>query len=271
VRSRAQFKAHPIHPALIPFPFAFLTGALLFDVAGVLTGRSSLWTTGAYLTLAGIASGLIAAIPGLIDYLYTVPPRSSGRTRATRHALGNVSTLVLFGIAWTVRQNDWSPSGITLGLEAVAFVVLIYAGYQGGTLVTRNLISVDHRYANKGKWQEANFTAKPGDRLVVGHVDDLQDSQMKLLWINGRRIVLARTADGYTAFDDACTHRGGSLAGGVLIEGTVQCLWHGSQFDVTTGRVHCGPARTHIATHAVERSKEGQLSLVVPASVQPRR
>mgnify|MGYP003287933525 CR=1 FL=1 len=25
---------HPIHPALIPFPFAFLTGALLFAVLG---------------------------------------------------------------------------------------------------------------------------------------------------------------------------------------------------------------------------------------------
>jgi nitrite reductase/ring-hydroxylating ferredoxin subunit len=51
---------------------------------------------------------------------------------------------------------------------------------------------------------------------------------MKLLRIGDLRIVLGRTSDGYVAFDDRCTHRGGSLAGGVMVDGTVQCLWHGS-------------------------------------------
>ena len=58
---------------LIPFPFAFLTGAALFDAAGWLRGVPSWWTTGGHLSLAGIATALLAAIPGLIDYLYTVP------------------------------------------------------------------------------------------------------------------------------------------------------------------------------------------------------
>ena len=33
---------------------------------------------------------------------------------------------------------------------------------------------------------------------------------------------------------------------------TVQCPWHGSQFDVMTGRVKEGPATEGIATYAVE-------------------
>jgi uncharacterized membrane protein len=80
MRSRASIKGHPIHPALIPFPFAFLFGSVGFDVAGVLWDHSSLWTTGAYLALCGVAAALLAAIPGFIDYLFTVPPNSPGRS-----------------------------------------------------------------------------------------------------------------------------------------------------------------------------------------------
>ena len=262
MRSRAHVKAHPIHPSLIPFPFAFLIGALFFDALGVILGRPALWTTGKHLTLAGIAAGLLAAVPGVIDYVYTVPPNSSGKKRATRHALGNVTALVLFGGSWLLRGDGGAPGVATLLLELVGSGVLAYSGYLGGTLVIRNMISVDHRYANAGKWQEADFTGKPGERLVIGSAEDLKEGQMKLLRVNGKRLVLARTADGYTAFEDGCTHRGGSLAGGVLIDGTVQCLWHGSQFDTATGTVRCGPAKKGIKAYEVEEKKNGELVLV---------
>jgi len=64
---------------LIPFPFAFLSGALLFDAAGWFRDVPSWWTAGGYLSLLGIATALAAAVPGVIDYLYTVPPESSAR------------------------------------------------------------------------------------------------------------------------------------------------------------------------------------------------
>ncbi len=32
------------------------------------------------------------------------------------------------------------------------------------------------------------------------------------------------------------------------MRGTVQCRWHGSQFDVQTGDVKCGPAEEKIQT-----------------------
>lgn len=262
MRSNAHFKAHPIHPSLIPFPFAFLLGALLFDVLGSLSASPSLRTTGAHLALAGLLAGVVAAVPGLVDYLYTVPPRSSGKIRATRHAIGNALALLSFGAAWILRSGDWSASGPTLALEIAGGIALLYSGYLGGTLVTRNMISVDHRYAEAGKWQEATLTAKAGEPVEIGHKDDLKPSQMKLLRINGRRIVLARTERGFVAFDDGCSHRGGSLAGGVLIGETVQCLWHGSQFDVTTGKVSCGPARKKIHTYEVEETKTGELRLL---------
>src|SRR4051812_47868368 len=76
MRSKAQIKGHPIHPMLVAFPIAFLYGGLLFDAAGRVGGWASAWTTGGYLSLAAVVSGLVAAVPGLIDYLLVVPPDS---------------------------------------------------------------------------------------------------------------------------------------------------------------------------------------------------
>ena len=263
MRSHAHFKAHPIHPALIPFPFAFLEGALLFDVAGVVFSRPEWGATASHLTIAGIVAGLLAAVPGIIDYFYTVPPNSSGKNRARKHGVGNVIALGLFGIAWMMRTAPETPSIVSLVLEGLGGALLAYTGYLGGTLVTRNMVSVDHRYANAGKWKEQSLSGSRGEMLEVADVDELEENQMKLLRINGRRIALARTAEGYKAFDDRCTHRGGSLAGGVLIDGTVQCLWHGSQFDAATGEVSCGPAKKSIKTYRVEE-KRGKIWIAAP-------
>jgi nitrite reductase/ring-hydroxylating ferredoxin subunit/uncharacterized membrane protein len=263
VRSRAHVKAHPIHPALVPFPFAFLWGAALFDVFYLISSKPSLTWTAGQLTIAGVAAGLLAAIPGVIDYLYTVPPRSSARTRATKHALGNSTAMVLFLLSWFFRNGDGSMTYLTLGCEVVGAAVLGYSGLLGGELVIRNMISVNHRYANAGKWREETLTSAPGTALTIAGDEELKKGQMKLLWINGRRIALGRTSQGYCAFEDRCTHRGGSLAGGVLIGDTVQCLWHGSQFDVCTGAVKAGPAKEKIRVFKT-RIRGEDVTLVVP-------
>jgi len=265
MRSRASYKSHPIHPALIPFPFAFLFGTAIFDLINLISGRTGFAVTAGHLNVLGLAAGLLAAIPGLIDYRYTVPPRSSGRTRATRHALGNGSALLLFSFAWFARDPDMTASILTLCLDAAGVLILAYSGWLGGTLVTRNMISVDHRYAGAGKWQEETINGEPGETAVVAKTPDLDDGHMKLLRVNSNRIALAKTEKGFCAFQDRCTHRGGSLAGGVLVGGTVQCLWHGSQFDVKTGKVVCGPAKKAIEVYETT-TKNKEVRLVIPSN-----
>jgi len=259
MRSKASFRGHPIHPAIIPFPFAFLCGGFVGDLAGRLAGRSMWWTVGAHLVLAGIVTALVAAVPGFIDYVYTVPPRSTGKRRATRHMLANLSAVALFALAWWMRGSFTTMPGATqLVVEALGVALLGAGGWMGGVLVNRNQIGVDHRYAGAGKWREAAVDVQPDKQAVVARSDELQINQMKLLRSGGRRVVLARTEEGYVAFDDRCTHRGGSLAGGVLICGTVQCPWHGSQFDTYTGEVRAGPAKEGIATYNVEQ-RDGEV------------
>lgn len=262
MKSFVHVKGHPVHPALIPFPFAFLPGALLFDVGSLWLARPQWAVTGFHLLQLGILAGLVAAIPGAMDFYKRVPPNSTGRKRAVRHGVLNVIAVAIFIIVYALRR-DGAVTMTTLGLELLAVLTLFYSGSLGGTLVTRNMISVDHRHAGAGKWREERFSGPPGQPLAVGHADDLKEDQMKLLIVNGQRIVLARLKRGFAAFDDGCTHRGGSLADGVCIAGCVQCLWHGSQFDCTTGEVRCGPAKKKLRVYGVTQH-QGDVLLVSP-------
>jgi nitrite reductase/ring-hydroxylating ferredoxin subunit/uncharacterized membrane protein len=251
MRSVASFKSHPLHPALIPFPFAFLTGAFLFDVAGVIAGRPAWWATGSHLAIAGVVAALVAAVPGAVDYFRSVPPHSSGKDRATRHALANLGATALFAAAWWLRGGaDVQPSPALMAIEAVGVGLLFVGGWMGGTLVFRNQIGVDHRYAGAGRWSEERVRAG-AEPVAVARTDELAPNQMKLVHLNGQRIVLGRTDEGWVAFDDRCPHRGASLADGALMCGTVQCPWHGSQFDVDTGGVREGPAEKGVRTYEV--------------------
>jgi uncharacterized membrane protein/nitrite reductase/ring-hydroxylating ferredoxin subunit len=262
MRSAAHFRGHPIHPMLIPFPFAFLTGAFLFDVAGRVTAKAAWWATAEYLAILGVVAALIAAVPGFIDYLRTVPPRSSGKRRATKHMLLNLSAVTLFIVATWLRRDSVAPETSVLVLEGLGVAALFAGGWLGGVLVSRNQISVDHRYARAGQWKDEDVRGASSQQVIVAASDELEVDQMKLLRVNGRRLVLARTDDGYVAFDDRCTHRGGSLAGGVMIGGVVQCPWHGSQFDCRKGTVKAGPAEQSISTYSVSE-REGSVFLTL--------
>jgi uncharacterized membrane protein len=43
MKSKALALGHPTHPMLIPFPIAFLAGAVWFDVAGWIRNVPSWW------------------------------------------------------------------------------------------------------------------------------------------------------------------------------------------------------------------------------------
>jgi nitrite reductase/ring-hydroxylating ferredoxin subunit/uncharacterized membrane protein len=261
MKSKAHFKSHPLHPILIPFPIAFFIGTFISHAGGLYLNNEAWYSTATWLNAAGIAGAVLAAIPGIIDYLYTVPPRSSAKKRATQHGLLNTTMLVLFILLFFYRRQPSPNQLLLLAGELIGIALMMIAGWMGGTLVHRNQIGVDVRYANAGKWQEVYLDEDSGT-IEVAEINDLKVNAMMLLHLSGKRIVLARTEDGYAAFDDHCTHRGGSLAGGSLMCNTVQCPWHGSQFSVKTGEVTAGPADIGIATYPVTE-REGKIWLTI--------
>src|SRR5690606_25836778 len=100
-----------------------------------------------------IISALLAAIPGSIDYFFTVPPKSSAKKRGAKHGLLNVGIVVIFIIALIIR-NITDNFMQVVALEGLGSILLFFSGWMGGTLVYRNQIGVDPRYAGAGKWKE---------------------------------------------------------------------------------------------------------------------
>ena len=96
MNSRASIKSHPLHPILICFPIAFFTGSFVFDALFLVNENVDLKTTAYHLNIAGLIGAVMAAVPGLIDFIYTVPPESTGKKRAARHGLLNTINLLLF-------------------------------------------------------------------------------------------------------------------------------------------------------------------------------
>ena len=251
MRSKAHFKSHPLHPILVSLPIGFFIGAFAFDFLFIITGNFSFWETGYYLSISGIVGAVLAAVPGTVDYFYTVPPESSAKKRATKHAILNITNLLLFVIAVLYRRGEMVIPLVVLFIELTGLVLMSIAGWLGGTLVHRNQIGVDHRYAHAGKWNEIHIHSND-KKLDVGSTRELKINGMKLVHVNKERIVIARTENEFVDFSDHCTHRGGSLAGGIMICGTVHCPWHGSHFDVHTGNVKAGPAEKNIRTYSIE-------------------
>ena len=94
------------------------------------------------------------------------------------------------------------------------------------------------------------------NRVEVGTVGELSDGEMKPVEVGDRTIVLLNVAGDLLAVDDECTHQGCSLSDGELSGEELSCPCHGSVYNVRTGEVLQGPARTPIPKYPL--SVEGE-------------
>ncbi|PYQ07618.1 MAG: pyridine nucleotide-disulfide oxidoreductase [Acidobacteria bacterium] len=69
----------------------------------------------------------------------------------------------------------------------------------------------------------------------------------------GKPLVVVRRGDSVRALGAQCTHYGGPLAEGLLVDDTVRCPWHHACFSLRTGEATRGPALNPVATWSVER------------------
>jgi glycine betaine catabolism B len=90
------------------------------------------------------------------------------------------------------------------------------------------------------------------DLVKIGGTKDIQSSQMKAVDVNGERICVANVEGKYYAIGNVCTHMGGPLAEGKLEGFEVECPWHGSKFDIRTGKVVRPPAMREEPTYEVK-------------------
>ena len=91
-----------------------------------------------------------------------------------------------------------------------------------------------------------------GDFVKVAETKDIQSTKMKAVEVAGENICLINVEGKYYAIGNVCTHEGGPLAEGTLEGYEVECPWHGSKFDIRTGKVTRPPANEPESTYEVK-------------------
>lgn len=131
---------HPVHPMFIPFPIAFLVGALASDLA-FWGSREPFWALmSAWLIGAGFVMGVVAAVFGLVDFLFI--RRVRALNAAWYHFVGNAAVLLLGLWNGALRMDNAQgavlPTG--LALSAVVTLLLLFTGWMGGELAYKHKI-----------------------------------------------------------------------------------------------------------------------------------
>jgi uncharacterized membrane protein len=143
MESRIKLLGHPIHPMLIVFPLGLLATAVAFDIVG-LSSRDAMWFgISFWMIAAGIIGGLLAAVPGLIDW-WAIPSGTRAKSIGLLHGVGNVVVVLLFIVSWFLRRPaPEHPSGAALALGFIGVALALATGWLGGELVDRLGVGVD--------------------------------------------------------------------------------------------------------------------------------
>ncbi|MCC8394741.1 Rieske 2Fe-2S domain-containing protein [Paraburkholderia sp. MMS20-SJTR3] len=87
-------------------------------------------------------------------------------------------------------------------------------------------------------------------RQVVGVAGEIAVGERKLVFVDGRSIVLFNLDGTIYALDNACPHNGAALASGQLEGCLLRCPAHGLRFDVRSGAM-AGAGGLSVTTFAV--------------------
>src|SRR5437773_456431 len=83
--------------------------------------------------------------------------------------------------------------------------------------------------------------------------ETVADGKMLLGHAFGEAVLVARRGDDLFGIGATCTHYGGPLAKGLMVDCTVRCPWHHARFDLRTGEAIAAPALNDVACYNIER------------------
>src|SRR5690349_5392267 len=90
------------------------------------------------------------------------------------------------------------------------------------------------------------------DFIKVATVDDIPVNGSKLVEVYDVRVALFNLNGEIYAIEDVCTHDGGPLVEGTIVNGCeVMCPRHGARFDIRTGAALSFPAFEPTSSYAV--------------------
>jgi uncharacterized membrane protein len=145
IPSHLKIAGHPLHPMLVPFPIAFLSGALLMDILYMTTFDGRWYDTAAALLIMGVAGAVAAGAAGLVDYVRAIPATAPAKAIATAHLLSNTVAAVLFAVSLVLHVTGAAqPIPLTVvAVDAVGFLALFAGGWLGGELIYRHHVGIE--------------------------------------------------------------------------------------------------------------------------------
>ena len=219
----------PLHPALTDVPLGSWSATLVFDALDLATGRAAMRNTADATLALGIAGGVAAAVTGFSDWRYL---SGGSRRMGMAHAILNSAGLALAVASLALRATGNRNAGRLAFL--VGFSLTGSSAHLGGELSYKYGLRV-----NRNAFEPQG----PEDFVAVMPESELPTTGTRHVSVGDVDVLLARATSGeIRALSNTCNHLGGSLSEGVREGDTVVCPWHGSRFDLRTGKPEDGPA-----------------------------
>lgn len=242
---------HPLHPLLSHLPLGLWLFALGLDIYSKAVNENANWAVrGAYYALlVGTAVAILTAITGFNDW-FSIRDDHPAQRKAVLHLLLMVPATLLFILdtALHYRIIDAAEvSAVELAMTAAGYVLALVGGYVGGLLVYNEGISVG-RHRRLADLPAHTLTEPTSAEEEEGFSPIAPDTALAegatlRADVHGTVVVLARADGKVHAVQEFCTHRCGPLSEGTIHGGEIQCPWHNSCFDLSTGQPTHGPAK----------------------------
>ena len=230
---------HPVHSAATDLPVGALTVSIVLELVGQHTAAD-------IALVVAVVSNLGSIVTGLADY---TDADGTARMRATVHATVMLISLVLFVVSLLIRGGSPADRTVPTILVLLGFATISLGAAIGGDLVF--LIGTN---VNRHAWRGAGAKWVA---LDLGDLPDIPDGGPTKAKAGANNLILVRTGDTIQALHETCAHAGGPLAEGTIVDGCIQCPWHGSRFRLANGDVARGPATYDQPAYEVRRAESG--------------
>ena len=243
---------HPLHPVLTDVVVGAATVAVMLDVLRIVFRVPGLELATTWTVALTVLSALGTIVTGLTDFKDTAPG-SNSRNVAGLHGLINIGGTALFAVALVLRlldHNNWAALIFVVGYGVVSVGAFI-----GGHVVFKYGEMVNHNAFARGT-RAKEFTA-------VLPVAELAAATPTKTMLGATALVLVRRGDVVHALKESCSHAGGPLSQGTLVDGAIQCPWHQSVFRLRDGAVLHGPATSRQVMYRA-RVTDGQVEVQGP-------
>jgi nitrite reductase/ring-hydroxylating ferredoxin subunit/uncharacterized membrane protein len=228
---------HPLHGLLTDVPVGAFTVVVLLDI---LDQRYA-----ADVALAfGVLAMLAAAAAGFADYADT---DGLPRQRATVHSTLMIVALVIYIVSILLRWGNPADRTAAIATSIVGYLLVAAGAFVGGDVVYALGNMVDrHAFRSRStKWAAVEAPAI---------IPENTPTKAKM---GAQTLLLVRSGEAVMALHETCAHAGGPLSEGLIVDGCIECPWHGSRFELATGHHKRGPAVYDQPRYEIRKTEAG--------------